>query len=222
MVVIFQYYQRLIASLRYLQNLNTAFTELTTKATTTTTSTTSTTSSTTPMPTLPPTTAAPTTLGPTTTTQNILQEAADISGIPTWGVVSIIIGKLNSFLCALFIDSKFEYSRLRCYPRNMLLLHKKMFPKAKSKGWQKGHQGCGFETSGVNRVFLQGKGNNAVGSRRFVQTLFKVQPDMDELTQNAEEPDESEKPEVQKLGKLQYKVMKFTGVRPRKTAANVI
>lgn len=29
---------------------------------------------------------------------------------------------------------------------------------------------------------------------------------MDELTENAEEPDEGEKPEVQKLGKLQYKV----------------
>lgn len=29
---------------------------------------------------------------------------------------------------------------------------------------------------------------------------------MDELTENAEEPDEGEKPEVQKLGKLQFKV----------------
>lgn len=29
---------------------------------------------------------------------------------------------------------------------------------------------------------------------------------MDELTENAEEPDDGEKPEVQKLGKLQYKV----------------
>lgn len=29
---------------------------------------------------------------------------------------------------------------------------------------------------------------------------------MDELTENAEEPDEAEKPEIQKLGKLQYKV----------------
>ncbi|XP_025831931.1 synaptotagmin 1 isoform X2 [Agrilus planipennis] len=34
----------------------------------------------------------------------------------------------------------------------------------------------------------------------------KVQPDMEELTENAEEPDEGEKPEVQKLGKLQYKL----------------
>ncbi|XP_063906719.1 synaptotagmin 1 isoform X2 [Zophobas morio] len=34
----------------------------------------------------------------------------------------------------------------------------------------------------------------------------KVQPDMDELTENAEEPDEAEKPEVQKLGKIQYKL----------------
>ncbi|XP_018568241.1 synaptotagmin 1 isoform X2 [Anoplophora glabripennis] len=34
----------------------------------------------------------------------------------------------------------------------------------------------------------------------------KVQPDMDDLTENAEEPDDGEKPEVQKLGKLQYKL----------------
>ncbi|CAG9762501.1 unnamed protein product [Ceutorhynchus assimilis] len=34
----------------------------------------------------------------------------------------------------------------------------------------------------------------------------QVQPDMDELTANAEEPDEAEKPEVQKLGKLQFKL----------------
>lgn len=40
-----------------------------------------------------------------------------------------------------------------------------------------------------------------------ISFILKVQPDMDELTQNAEEPDEGEKPEVQKLGKLQYKVM---------------
>lgn len=36
--------------------------------------------------------------------------------------------------------------------------------------------------------------------------LISVQPDMDELTENIEEPDEGEKPEVQKLGKLQYKL----------------
>lgn len=34
----------------------------------------------------------------------------------------------------------------------------------------------------------------------------KVQPDMDELTENAEEPDEGDKPVEQKLGKLQYKL----------------
>ncbi|KAJ8926407.1 hypothetical protein NQ314_021193 [Rhamnusium bicolor] len=34
----------------------------------------------------------------------------------------------------------------------------------------------------------------------------KVQPDMDELTENAEEPDDGAKPEIQKLGKLQYKL----------------
>lgn len=45
---------------------------------------------------------------------------------------------------------------------------------------------------------------------------------MDELTQNAEEPDEGEKPEVQKLGKLQYKVMKLVSVCLINTAANVI
>lgn len=35
----------------------------------------------------------------------------------------------------------------------------------------------------------------------------KVQPDMEELTENAEEPDEGDKEkEAQKLGKLNYKV----------------
>lgn len=34
---------------------------------------------------------------------------------------------------------------------------------------------------------------------------------MDELTANAEEPDEGEKPEVQKLGKLQFKVGRKSG-----------
>lgn len=37
--------------------------------------------------------------------------------------------------------------------------------------------------------------------------MFQVQPDMEELTENAEEPDEGEsKHSEQKLGKLQYKV----------------
>lgn len=36
---------------------------------------------------------------------------------------------------------------------------------------------------------------------------MQVQPDMEELTENAEEPDEGEsKQSEQKLGKLQYKV----------------
>lgn len=38
-------------------------------------------------------------------------------------------------------------------------------------------------------------------------SFLKVQPDMEELTDNAEEPDQDEaKPEAQKLGKLKYKV----------------
>lgn len=38
----------------------------------------------------------------------------------------------------------------------------------------------------------------------------KVQPDMEELTENAEEADDGEKAnEAQKLGKLNYKVKKF-------------
>lgn len=37
--------------------------------------------------------------------------------------------------------------------------------------------------------------------------LLQVQPDMEELTENAEEPDEGEsKQSEQKLGKLKYKV----------------
>lgn len=39
---------------------------------------------------------------------------------------------------------------------------------------------------------------------------MQVQPDMEELTENAEEPDDGDsKKEEQKLGKLQYKVGSF-------------
>lgn len=93
----------------------------------------------------------------------------------------------------------------------MFLLREEMLQEEESKGWKEGDQGCGFETCATHWVFLQGKSNKHYCTNRlFVKTCFrKVQPDMDELTQNAEEPDDGEKPEVQKLGKLQYKVMRF-------------
>lgn len=46
---------------------------------------------------------------------------------------------------------------------------------------------------------------------------------MDELTENAEEPDEGEKPEIQKLGKLQYKVINsLTNVLMKKYPRSLI
>lgn len=92
---------------------------------------TSTTTSTTPLPTLPPTTAVPTTLGPTTTTQNILQEAADISGLPTWGVVSIIIA-----VCTVVLGICFCCIR-RC------------FRKRRAKDGKKGIKGVDLKPVGL-------------------------------------------------------------------------
>lgn len=40
-----------------------------------------------------------------------------------------------------------------------------------------------------------------------------MQPDMEELTENAEEPDEGSKHSEQKLGKLQYKVFNLSVFR---------
>ncbi|KAK4886278.1 hypothetical protein RN001_002549 [Aquatica leii] len=67
---------------------------------------------------------------------------------------------------------------------------RRCFRKRRAKGDKKGMKGVDLKS-----VQLLGSSYKE-----------KVQPDMDELTENAEEPDEGEKPAEQKLGKLQYKL----------------
>uniref|UniRef100_A0A1Y1NAG9 C2 domain-containing protein n=5 Tax=Polyphaga TaxID=41084 RepID=A0A1Y1NAG9_PHOPY len=95
-----------------------------------------------------------------------------MSGIPDWGIVTIVI-----VVAAIIIGICFCCIR-RC------------FRKRRAKGDKKGMKGVDLKS-----VQLLGSSYKE-----------KVQPDMDELTENAEEPDEGEKPVEQKLGKLQYKL----------------
>lgn len=56
-------------------------------------------------------------------------------------------------------------------------------------------------------IFIATSTTSTPSSSSRVPPLLQVQPDMEELTENAEEPDEGEsKQSEQKLGKLQYKV----------------
>ncbi|XP_017775329.1 PREDICTED: synaptotagmin 1-like isoform X2 [Nicrophorus vespilloides] len=101
----------------------------------------------------------------------ITKEIAKEMGIPTWALVSILIGVAVIVLGICFCCIR------RC------------FRKRRAKDGKKGMKGVDLKS-----VQLLGSSYKE-----------KVQPDMDELTENAEEPEE-EKPEVQKLGKLQYKL----------------
>ncbi|KAF5284008.1 hypothetical protein FQA39_LY17166 [Lamprigera yunnana] len=67
---------------------------------------------------------------------------------------------------------------------------RRCFRKRRAKGDKKGMKGVDLKS-----VQLLGSSYKE-----------KVQPDMDELTENAEEPDEGDKPVEIKLGKLQYKL----------------
>ncbi|KAB0799289.1 hypothetical protein PPYR_07169 [Photinus pyralis] len=104
--------------------------------------------------------------------EEIIKKAEDMSGIPDWGIVTIVI-----VVAAIIIGICFCCIR-RC------------FRKRRAKGDKKGMKGVDLKS-----VQLLGSSYKE-----------KVQPDMDELTENAEEPDEGEKPVEQKLGKLQYKL----------------
>ncbi|XP_058454232.1 synaptotagmin 1 isoform X1 [Malaya genurostris] len=102
-------------------------------------------------------------------TEHLAQEM----GIPTWGLVSIIIFVLLIILgiCGFCI--------------------RRFFRKRRSKDGKKGMKGVDMKS-----VQLLGSAYKE-----------KVQPDMEELTENAEENDEGEsKQSEQKLGKLQYKL----------------
>lgn len=102
----------------------------------------------------------------------ITEDVAHKMGIPTWGLVAIIIAVSLVILGICFFCIR------RC------------FRKRRSKDGKKG--------KGVDLKSVQ-----LLGSAY----KEKVQPDMEELTENAEEPDEGEsKQSEQKLGKLQYKL----------------
>ncbi|EAT48247.1 AAEL000704-PA [Aedes aegypti] len=112
--------------------------------------------------------------------EKIGEKAAEITealahemGIPTWGLVSIII------VVVLIILGICGFCIRRC------------FRKRRSKDGKKGMKGVDLKS-----VQLLGSAYKE-----------KVQPDMEELTENAEEQDEGEsKQSEQKLGKLQYKL----------------
>lgn len=112
--------------------------------------------------------------------EKISEKAAEITealahemGIPTWGLVSIII------VVCLIILGICGFCIRRC------------FRKRRSKDGKKGMKGVDLKS-----VQLLGSAYKE-----------KVQPDMEELTENAEENDEGEsKQSEQKLGKLQYKL----------------
>ncbi|KAJ6647739.1 Synaptotagmin 1 [Pseudolycoriella hygida] len=98
---------------------------------------------------------------------------AEEMGIPTWGLVTIMI-----VVCVVILGICFFCIRRCCRKR-------------RGKDSKKGMKGVDLKS-----VQLLGSAYKE-----------KVQPDMEELTENAEEPDEEEsKQSVQKLGKLQYKL----------------
>ncbi|XP_037025235.1 synaptotagmin 1-like isoform X2 [Bradysia coprophila] len=102
------------------------------------------------------------------------KELAEDLGLPTWGLVTIMI-----VVCIVILGICFFCIRRCCRKR-------------RGKDGKKGMKGVDLKS-----VQLLGSAYKE-----------KVQPDMEELTENAEEPDEEEqsKQSVQKLGKLQYKL----------------
>uniref|UniRef100_A0A1B0CZ97 C2 domain-containing protein n=1 Tax=Phlebotomus papatasi TaxID=29031 RepID=A0A1B0CZ97_PHLPP len=105
-------------------------------------------------------------------------------GIPTWGLVAILIGVGVVILGICFCCIR------RC------------FRKRRSKDGKKGMKGVDLKS-----VQLLGSAYKEKVMLLGVMLKITVQPDMEELTENAEEPDEGEsKQSEQKLGKLNYKL----------------
>ncbi|KAK0073624.1 hypothetical protein PV326_013227, partial [Microctonus aethiopoides] len=114
-----------------------------------------------------------TTLRIVATSEELLTEITAATGIPTWGLVAILIAVGVIVLGVCFCCIR------RC------------FRKRRSKDGKKGLKGA------VDLKSVQLLGGTYKD---------KVQPDMEELTDNAEEPDEAESKQSEvKLGKLQYK-----------------
>ncbi|XP_044575446.1 synaptotagmin 1 isoform X1 [Cotesia glomerata] len=106
--------------------------------------------------------------------ENVGKEITAATGIPTWGLVAILIAVGAIVLGVCFCCIR------RC------------FRKRRSKDGKKGLKGA-VDLKGVQ--LLGGTYKD------------KVQPDMEELTDNAEEPDEAESKQSEvKLGRLQYKL----------------
>lgn len=106
--------------------------------------------------------------------ENVTKEMAEEMGIPTWGLVAILIAVSVVVLGICFCCIR------RCCR------------KRRSKDGKKGLKGA------VDLKSVQLLGSTYKD---------KVQPDMEELTDNAEEPDEAEsKKSEEKLGRLQYKL----------------
>ncbi|KAK2581887.1 hypothetical protein KPH14_002348 [Odynerus spinipes] len=104
--------------------------------------------------------------------ENVTKELAEEMGIPTWGLVAILIGVGVVVLGICFCCIR------RCCR------------KRRSKDGKKGLKGA---------VDLK--------SVQLLGSTYKDKPDMEELTDNAEEPDEAESKQSEvKLGRLQYKL----------------
>ncbi|XP_043466044.1 synaptotagmin 1-like isoform X2 [Leptopilina heterotoma] len=124
----------------------------------------------------PSSTSVPTTTKATETAvekvSDVTKEIAEEMGIPTWGLVAIIIA-----VGAVILGICFCCIRRCCRKR-------------RSKDGKKGLKGA---------VDLK--------SVQLLGGTYKDKPDMEELTDNAEEPDEAESKQSEvKLGKLQYKL----------------
>lgn len=144
--------------------------------------------------------------------ENILQDAMDKlqkeTNMDQWVLVTILIGKSNvlcscseiDFWCAAAVSAVILGICFCCIRR--------CFRKRRSKD-KKGMKGADLKSINLlgSSYKEQVRMEAAVcGPGSKLSEGFQVQPDMDELTANAEEPDEGDKPEVQKLGKLQFKV----------------
>ncbi|KAL0113716.1 hypothetical protein PUN28_012682 [Cardiocondyla obscurior] len=104
--------------------------------------------------------------------QQLKNSIVEETGIPSWGLVAILIGVGVIVLGICFCCIR------RC------------FRKRRSKDGKKGLKGA---------VDLK--------SVQLLGSTYKDKPDMEELTDNAEEPDEAESKQSEvKLGKLQYKL----------------
>lgn len=118
---------------------------------------------------------------------------AEKTHIPQWGVVGIIIVILL-VVCGL-----------------IFFCVRRFFRKRRGKDGKKGMKGVDLKSVQLlgsaykEKVTYLNQLNNY--NNFFLCHPTQVQPDMEELTENAEEPDEGEsKHSEQKLGKLQYKV----------------